>query len=66
MQLAPAGPTMCGGGAGCDSFSAAGTCIPPADDGAICDPGQNLDCLSPAMCVDGLCRFHRPPCMPPT
>ncbi len=61
----PSGFTLCGGGAACPSLSSSATCIPPAEDGSFCDPTQSLDCLWPALCVDGYCRFDRPLCAPP-
>ena len=60
--LLPAGWTVCGGGATC----LVPTCSPPAADGALCDPSQGRNCLGPARCIHGYCRFHWPACTPPT
>jgi hypothetical protein len=35
-------------------------CIPPADDGAFCDPSQALNCVPPAECDDHTCVFESP------
>jgi hypothetical protein len=39
----------------CDVTS--GRCVPPAPDGALCDPAQGLGCLPPAACIGYHCLF---------
>jgi hypothetical protein len=46
----------CGGGSVCYGIPDP-TCIPPLPDGAPCEM-QGLDCLFPAMCIAGNCRFR--------
>ena len=61
--LLASGLTLCGGGATCP-ITTSGICLPPAEDGGLCDPSQNLECLAPATCVDGYCRFQLPSACP--
>jgi len=50
---------LCTAGATCSS-TPSGTCVAPAVDGAACNPANNVKCLSPASCDNGLCKLPDP------
>ena len=52
----------CSGGARCKgaTLTMPGTCLAPAADGAACDVNNGPDCLSPAQCVNSLCKLPNP------
>jgi hypothetical protein len=47
---------QCTGYGRCDSLES-GMCVPPAPDGALCDPEQGLICLTPAACISHHCLY---------
>jgi hypothetical protein len=46
----------CTGYGQCD-YASTGLCVPPAPDGALCDPTQGLRCLPPAVCYAHHCVY---------
>jgi hypothetical protein len=46
----------CVGWGSCE-YATTPVCIPPANDGSLCDDQQGLSCLYPARCVDHVCLF---------
>jgi hypothetical protein len=54
--------TLCRGGGSCKVPMGMnmGTCVAPVMDGGMCDPRNNLVCLSPASCTAGTCTVFNP------
>jgi hypothetical protein len=52
------GYTPCDGAATCPRYSSNPTCVPFVPDGFLCDPPEGLECLWPAACIGGYCRFR--------
>ncbi len=56
-NLTPSGWVTCGGGSSCVETREGAGCAGPLADGQACTAGGAPNCLAPAECLGGICRF---------